>query len=246
VITGSFFTTQAATKTVTASVTGVGTITDNALVTVNAAAAASIVVNAGNSQTARVGAAVPTDPSVLVRDAFNNPVPNVTVTFAVASGGGSVTVNMPLTNASGIATIGSWTLGGTSADAANGTMANSLNASATGTGTATFNASAIYVLSLDVQPIYNGSCAFGGCHATGSFAPDLSTGNSRASTVGIASTCTAGTRVVVASAATSILYLRSSTTTTCGGPMPPAASVTLTAAQLKIIRAWINNGALAN
>jgi hypothetical protein len=90
------------------------------------------------------------------------------------------------------------------------------------------------------------SVAHRGCHATGSFAPDLSTGNSRTSTVGVVSSCTPGTRVVAGSAATSVLYLRSSTTTTCGGPMPPGASVTLTAAQLKIIRAWINNGAPAN
>jgi adhesin/invasin len=248
VITGSFSTTQATTKTVTASVTGVGTISpDNALVTVNPAAASQIAINLGNNQTARVTTAVTTDPSVVVRDAFSNPVPNVTVTFTLGVGGGSVTLNTPLTNASGIATIGSWTLGGTSADAANGTMANSLNASATGTGTVTFNASAIYILSGDVQPIYNLRCAFAGCHISGGTAPNLSAGFSHGSTVNVLSNCSPGVfRVNDGSAGLSVLYLRVSSTGTCGGPMPPGASVTVPAAEQKIIRAWINNGALNN
>ncbi len=48
-----------------------------------------------------------------VADAFGNPLQNVLVTFAVASGGGSVTGGLANTNASGIATVGSWKLGGT-------------------------------------------------------------------------------------------------------------------------------------
>jgi hypothetical protein len=250
VITGSFSTTQAATKTVTATVggTGGGLLTDNALVTVNPGAATQIAVNGGNAQTARVGTAVLTDPSVIVRDAFNNPVPNVTVTFAVASGGGApIAPTTPLTNASGIATVGGWTLGGTAADAANGTMANSLNASAAGAGTATFTASAIYTLGGDVQPIYTVSCAFAGCHNTGGTAPNLTAGFSFGSTVNVGSTCSPGVlRVNDFSASLSVLYLRVSTTSTCFGPMPPGASVTMTAANQKIIRAWINNGAQNN
>jgi adhesin/invasin len=248
VITGSFSTTQATTKTVTASVTGVGTISpDNALVTVNAAAAASIVINAGNLQTARVNTAVLTDPSVLVRDAFLNPVPNVTVTFAVTSGGGSAAGTMPMTNASGVAAVTSWTLGGTSADAANGTMANTMSASAAGAGSTSFSASAIYILSGDVQPIYNLRCAFAGCHISGGTAPNLSTGFSHGSTVNVLSNCSPGVfRVNDGSAVASVLYLRVSSTGTCGGPMPPGASVTVPPAEQKIIRAWINNGALNN
>jgi len=48
---------------------------------------------------------------VIVRDANANPVSGVSVTFAVASGSGSITGGSQTTNSSGIATVGSWTLG---------------------------------------------------------------------------------------------------------------------------------------
>ncbi len=73
--------------------------------------ASKIVVNAGNAQSATVNTAVTTAPSVKVTDGNNNPVAGVTVTFAVASGGGSVTGATATTGASGIAAVGSWTLG---------------------------------------------------------------------------------------------------------------------------------------
>ena len=187
------------------------------------------------------------DPQVLVRDQFNNPVVGVAVTFAVTGGGGSVAGGTPVTNASGIATVTSWTLGGTSADAANGTMANSLSASATGAGSTSFAASAVYYLSGDVQPIYNARCAFSGCHIAGGTAPNLAAGSSHTSTVNVTSSCSPTLqRVNDFSASLSVLYLRVSTTTTCGGPMPPGASVTVPVAEQKIIRAWINNGAQNN
>src|SRR5207253_7059009 len=49
-------------------------------------------------------------PAVVVRDAASLPVPNVAVTFAVASGGGSVTGANATTGADGVATVGSWTV----------------------------------------------------------------------------------------------------------------------------------------
>ena len=45
------------------------------------------------------------------QDSHGNPVPGVSVTFAVVSGGGSVTGSAATTNAAGIATVGGWTLG---------------------------------------------------------------------------------------------------------------------------------------
>jgi adhesin/invasin len=53
---------------------------------------------------------------VLVRDAGGTPVANVPVTFAVASGGGSVEGGDAITAADGVATVGSWTLGETLGD----------------------------------------------------------------------------------------------------------------------------------
>src|SRR5213078_3533180 len=56
------------------------------------------------------GTAVPVKPSVIVKDAKGNPVAGVAVTFAVTPANGSITGASQTTNASGIATVGSWTL----------------------------------------------------------------------------------------------------------------------------------------
>lgn len=59
------------------------------------------------------GTAVTTKPSVKVATSTGAGVPGVTVTFSVTSGGGAVTGGTVVTDASGIATVGSWTLGAT-------------------------------------------------------------------------------------------------------------------------------------
>jgi adhesin/invasin len=68
-------------------------------------------IAAGDGQTAVAGGAVTTLPAVRVTDAFGNPISGFAITFAVASGGGTITGAAATTNASGIATVGSWTLG---------------------------------------------------------------------------------------------------------------------------------------
>ena len=67
--------------------------------------------SAGDAQIAAPGATLPIAPAVTVRDAYGNVVPNVTVTFAVYNGNGSVTGATAVSNAAGVATVGSWTLG---------------------------------------------------------------------------------------------------------------------------------------
>jgi hypothetical protein len=113
-----------------------------------AGVAASLTKSAGDNQTAAIGAPVPVPPSVLVKDANGNVKPDVTVTFAVTSGGGSVTGATPTSNASGIATVGSWTLGVAGP--------NTLTASAPGVSSVTFSA-----LALAAQ------CAVRGTHTIG-------------------------------------------------------------------------------
>ena len=107
-----------------------GTVTFHATGLVDAAA--SVVANAGEGQSATVNTNVATAPSVLVSDQFGNPVSGVAVTFAVASGGGSATGTSAITNASGLATVASWKLG-------TGAGANTLTASSSA-GTVTFHA----------------------------------------------------------------------------------------------------------
>lgn len=94
----------------TATATGVnGSV--SFVASVSAAAPATMTAQGGDNQSALAGAVVATAPSVKLVDRFQNPVGGVTVVFSVTSGGGTVTGAGATTNASGIATVGSWTLG---------------------------------------------------------------------------------------------------------------------------------------
>jgi len=80
-------------------------------ITLTAGAPFAVALDAGDGQSANVGTAVPVAPSVLVTDQSGNPVPGASVSFGVTSGGGSLSGSPALTNASGIAQVGSWILG---------------------------------------------------------------------------------------------------------------------------------------
>jgi adhesin/invasin len=245
VFTTNFNSTLAQAKTITATVNGV-VITQTAAVTVVAAAPTSIAVNGGNNQQARVGTAVATAPSAIVRDAFSNPVVGLTVTFTASSGGGSVTGGSPVTNASGIATVGSWTLQAGNADNASGLMPNTLNAAAAGAGSVNFSGNAFYTWSGDVASLFNASSPYA-CHTCHTVVFNRNPNN----IVGVGATtgtaCTAQTRVIAGNAFASLLYLKvdSNTVNQCGSKMPFTASF-FSAAELKRLRAWINAGALDN
>lgn len=96
-------------RTLTFSATGMTPIT--AQVTTTAGSAAALSLNGGDGQGYFPSTAVPTAPSVKVADLDGNGVAGVSVTFAVTGGGGSVTGSPATSNASGVATVGSWTLG---------------------------------------------------------------------------------------------------------------------------------------
>lgn len=70
----------------------------------------AITVNGGNSQVVAPGASVSIAPSVRVTDALGDPVNGAQVTFAIVPSVGALTGAVATTNASGIATLGSWTL----------------------------------------------------------------------------------------------------------------------------------------
>lgn len=114
-------------NSVTATASGVSGSPITFTATGTAGSVTQVAVSAGNNQSAVVNTAVTTPPSVIIKDLYNNVVSGVTVTFAVASGGGSVTGPSVVTNTSGIATVGSWKLG-----TAAGT--NTLTATVAGSG----------------------------------------------------------------------------------------------------------------
>jgi adhesin/invasin len=98
--------------------------TDNVTVTVNGTATSGspypsvivpkVVVNSGNNQSAPAGTAVPIPPSVKTVDGFGAAVPGASITFTIASGGGTVSPTAPvITNSSGIAAVTAWQLGPT-------------------------------------------------------------------------------------------------------------------------------------
>jgi len=74
----------------------------------------SVSAYQGDGQSAPAGTSVPVAPAVRVLDAAGNPIIGASVTFAVTSGGGSLTdPTTATTNASGVAQVGGWTLGTT-------------------------------------------------------------------------------------------------------------------------------------
>lgn len=106
---------------------------------------ANIAIHDGDGQTGLVGFAVNIPPAVRVTDASGIPTPNATVTFTVTSGGGSVTGAVAQTDASGVATVGSWTLGTTPGP-------NTLNATEATAGDTVFTATgATQAYNIDVR-----------------------------------------------------------------------------------------------
>ena len=125
--------------TVTATAPGLtgSPVTFSATATAGVGPPASITANSVVAQNATVNTAVGAPPSVLVKDAGGTPVPSVDVTFAVTGGGGSITGPTQTTNSSGIATLGSWTVGQTAgANTVTATVGTLPAVTFTATGTA--------------------------------------------------------------------------------------------------------------
>jgi hypothetical protein len=125
--------------TLVATTAGLTTSAASSSFTVVAAAPANLTVSAGNNQSAVVGTAVATPPAVRLVDASGDPIVGATITFTPGSGSGSMSPSdgVVKTNAQGVAALTAWTLG-----TAAGSSNNTLVASAGGSISATFTASA--------------------------------------------------------------------------------------------------------
>jgi adhesin/invasin len=66
----------------------------------------------GDNQTVPINRPAAIPPQVVVRDASGNPVAGVTVTFTIGTGGGTVIGGTQTTDASGLAAVGAWFMGG--------------------------------------------------------------------------------------------------------------------------------------
>ena len=97
-------------NTATASVTGLTGSPVTFTASASAGAPTQLAKTAGDAQTGEAAAAVAVAPKVTVKDALNNPVAGVTVTWTVHSGGGTTTAGTSMTDAAGEASM-AWTLG---------------------------------------------------------------------------------------------------------------------------------------
>ncbi len=109
-----------------------------------AGAASTAAKQAGDAQSATVGTAVTVRPAVRVTDQFGNAVSAASVTFAVSAGGGTVSSATVATDATGVATVGSWTLGTVAgAHALSATVAGVTGSPLSFTATATAGAASV-------------------------------------------------------------------------------------------------------
>ncbi len=108
---GTLSSTVAGTKDVIAVVNGTLQLDQTAQIFVAISPATRIEAVEGNNQRAEAGSPVPLAPSVRVTNAAGQPVAGYAVNFVVTRGGGTVTGSSQVTNADGIARVGSWTLG---------------------------------------------------------------------------------------------------------------------------------------
>jgi hypothetical protein len=92
----------------------------------------SLVLTSGNNLSGTAGGSVGPQ-TVTVRDAFGNGVVGVTVTFAIASGGGTLTGGTAVTGTGGVAIGPAWTLGPTPG-------VNTMTATLSGVGQVLFTA----------------------------------------------------------------------------------------------------------
>jgi hypothetical protein len=249
----------AATLPLTSSVAGNSpdTITVSLAVAPGPPTARVMTIAAGNGQTAASGSAVAIAPSVQVADTFGNAVAGLPVTFQVLTGGGGVTGAVANTNASGIATVGSWTVQAGGAVPATGRYPNQLIATAATATGVTFDAEAYFSYTTHVHGMWVAySCT--GCHGS---AGGLSLSGTAAATYSgelfnVATGCAFGGSVVQVAGGggttaenNSLLMLKldhasSLATSPCTAGMPIPAP--LAPAVRDTVRAWIRAGAPLN
>jgi hypothetical protein len=125
-------------------------------VTVAVGPAASMTASAVPGANAVAGSAASPAPSVLVTDAFGNPVSGASVHFAVSGGGGSISGSGDVqTGSNGVAAAGTWTLG-TSPGVNTLTVTSGSLTGSPVTFTVTTSAGAASQIAANVTPSANG------------------------------------------------------------------------------------------
>jgi adhesin/invasin len=245
VATGTLSSTISGARVISATVDGVP-LNHTVTVTVNPGPATQMIAVTAFDVPVVFGASVAASnrPKVRLVDAFGNGVPNQPVSFTRTTGVGTVTPGSALTDASGFASVTSWTIPALATDYANANVYNRVSASVPGgliTGIV-FTGTAAVSYATDLQQYWNDySCT--GCHS-GAQAPALSppssssyaalvTGNQRYVIPG-----DSVTRTLAPTAKNLLIYWPTSANPHTGGTIPSNL--------LTIIAAWIAQGAKQN
>ncbi len=159
-----------------ASAAGLTSVTFSA--TIKPGLPTQLLVNAGAGQSVAAGALLPIAPSVVAKDTFNNVVPGAVVTFSVGGGAGHLTGTTDTTNASGVATVGSWTLDTLAhVDSLTATL-GSLTRVFTATGLAGAISAARSLITLAADSVLSGTAGTITLHGRDQYGNALSTGGS--------------------------------------------------------------------
>jgi adhesin/invasin len=126
-------------------------------ISVASGAPVQLSLSAGDGQVAVTGSSVPVRPAVIVYDQFDNPVPDVAVEFSVSMGGGSVLAGSQVTDGSGTARVGSWTLGSFAGENRLAVAASGLGVTITATGIAGPPSGATSEVSVSVASVVAGA-----------------------------------------------------------------------------------------
>jgi hypothetical protein len=235
----------AGTQTATAAVGGLQGSPVTFSATANPGTPVTLAVNSGANQFATAGTVVAVAPSVIARDGFDNPTPNVAVTFATSTGDATTTGNAQVTAANGVATVGSWTVSSVR-------RVDTLTATAPGLNGSPviMTARAAWGLVAHVRPqVFAGSCVVG-CHniTTG---PPPRLGNDSVAYLSLLNANGTMTRYVTPFDTTddgglrtfgTLLFRLKSLTT----PMPPSPNNPLAVSNptlYALVRDWILDGA---
>ncbi len=186
--TGQLTSTVSGSAVVTATASGVD-IAQSSTIMIQAGAPTKAVATSALTQPARFGQPVSDLPGVLVTDQYDNPVPNVSVSFFVTQGSSAALPSQIKTNANGVARVGAWVLDPYSSQVQSAiNVYNRLTATVAGAGitggTMTFLALVNVFHDADLQEIWNDKCI--SCHDN-TQQPDLRAGhNAYATLVGAA------------------------------------------------------------
>lgn len=180
-------------NTMTATVAGLAPVIFTVTTTAPGITPGVVTANSATSQAGTVGQQVSERPSVKVTSSAGAAIASIAVTFAITSGGGSLTGASATTDANGVATVGSWILGPTAG-------ANTMTATVAGLPPVTFTATSAALPTFTLTPAIAATVPLGSVSLSASEAVTWSVngvvgGSATTGTISAAGTYTAPNKI---------------------------------------------------